>query len=233
MDQLGDARVYLFDVIPRQLLTIASSHLTPSYRKRLQRYRHGPGVFKLDWALSQPIPWTNTACSRAGTVHVAGRFEEIEASEDAVARGKHPEKPFVILAQPSLSDPSRAPQGKHTAWAYCHVPRGSNVDMTVQIEDQVARFAPGFRDVIIARSEMAPAEIERRNANYVGGDITGGVQDLRQFWTRPVASRCPYATPNPRIFICSSSTPPGVGVHGMCGWWAAQAVLKSSRRKAA
>jgi phytoene dehydrogenase-like protein len=194
--------------------------------KRLERYRYGPGVFKVDWALDGPIPWTAPACAGAGTVHLGGTYQEVAAGEEAVSRGEHPEHPFVLLAQQSVFDPTRAPGGKHTAWAYCHVPNGSTIDMTERMEAQVERFAPGFRDLILARSAMSPAAIERHNENYVGGDINAGVQDLRQLFTRPVARVSPYTTPNPALFICSASTPPGGGVHGMCGWFAARAALK-------
>jgi phytoene dehydrogenase-like protein len=227
LDELpAGADPVLLDVTPRQLLRIAGGRLPDSYRRRLSRYRYGPGVFKLDWALDEPIPWTAPEARRAGTVHLGGTLDELVASEEAATRGEHHERPFVLLVQPSLFDPTRAPEGKHTAWAYCHVPSGSTRDMTAAIEDQVERFAPGFRDVIAARSAMDTAEVERRNPNYVGGDIIGGVQDLRQLFTRPVARPVPYATPVPGLFICSSSTPPGGAVHGMCGYWAARAALR-------
>jgi phytoene dehydrogenase-like protein len=216
----------MLDVTPRPLLRIAGARLPELYRRRLSRYRYGPGVFKLDWALDGPIPWTAPEARRAGTVHVCGTLDEIVASEDAATRGEHHERPFVLLVQPSLFDPTRAPPGKHTAWGYCHVPSGSTRDMTDAIEGQVERFAPGFRDLIAARSAMDTAEVERRNPNYVGGDIIGGVQDLRQLFTRPVARPVPYSTPLPGVFICSSSTPPGGAVHGMCGYWAARAALR-------
>jgi phytoene dehydrogenase-like protein len=221
----GSAPVFL-DVTPRGLLRIAGGRLPDGYRRRLSRYRYGPGVFKLDWALEGRIPWRAPEAARAGTVHLGGTLEEIASSEDAATRGQHHERPFVLLVQPSLFDPTRAPEGKHTAWAYCHVPSGSTRDMTAAIEGQVERFAPGFRDLIAARSAMDSAEVERRNPNYVGGDIIGGVQDLRQLYTRPVARPVPYSTPDPALFICSSSTPPGGGVHGMCGYWAARAALR-------
>ena len=226
VDQLPAGGATLLDVTPRQLLALASNRLPASYRRRLGRYRYGPGIFKLDWALHDPIPWRAAEVARAGTVHLGGTLEEIAASEAAATGGKHTARPFVLLVQPTLFDPSRAPEGKHTAWAYCHVPNGSTRDMSDAIEAQVERFAPGFREAIIGRSAMGPAEIERRNPNYVGGDINGGVQDLRQLFTRPVARRMPYSTPVPGLFICSSATPPGGGVHGMCGYWAAQAALE-------
>jgi phytoene dehydrogenase-like protein len=218
----------LLDVTPRELIRLAGPRLPDGYRRRLSRYRYGPGVFKLDWALERPIPWTAPEAARAGTVHLGGRLEEIAASEDAVAHGEHPERPFVLLVQPTCFDATRAPAGKHVAWAYCHVPNGSTRDMTAAIEAQVERFAPGFSDLIAARSVMDTAELERRNPNYVGGDINGGVQDLRQLFTRPVARVVPYSTPLDGVFLCSSSTPPGGGVHGMCGYWAARAALATS-----
>jgi phytoene dehydrogenase-like protein len=216
----------LLDVTPRQLLRIAGERLPDGYRRRLSRYRYGPGIFKLDWALDGPIPWTAPEAARAGTVHLGGTLDEIIASEQAATRGEHHERPYVLLVQPSLFDPTRAPEGKHTAWAYCHVPSGATRDVTDAIESQVERFAPGFRDLIAARSAMDSVEVERRNPNYVGGDINGGVQDLRQLFTRPVARPVPYSTPVPGLFICSSSTPPGGAVHGMCGYWAARAALR-------
>ena len=214
MADLPVARAVLFDLTPRQILDIAGDDLSPGYRRALRRYRYGPGVFKLDWALSRPIPWRSPDCSRAGTVHLGGRVDEIAAGEAAVWKGRHPERPYVLLAQPSLFDDRRAPAGKHTAWAYCHVPSGSTFDMTDRIEAQVERFAPGFRDVIEARSAMSPADMERHDANYIGGDINGGVQDIRQLFTRPAVRPVPYTTSNPRLFICSSSTPRAAGCMG-------------------
>ncbi len=224
LDGLGPA---LLDVTPRQLLALAGDRLPARYARRLGRFRYGPGVFKLDWALDGPIPWTASEVSRAGTVHLGGTLEEIAASEEAAVNGRHHDRPFVLLVQSSLFDPTRAPAGKHTAWAYCHVPHGSTRDMTDEIESQVERFAPGFRDLIIGRSAMGPAAMEAHNPNYVGGDINGGVQDLRQLFTRPVARLDPYSTPLDDVYLCSSSTPPGGGVHGMSGYWAAQSVLKN------
>jgi phytoene dehydrogenase-like protein len=185
IDELPQARAVLLDLTPRQVVRLAGDRLPPGYVRRLGRYRYGMGVFKLDWALNSPIPWRQQACARAGTVHLGGTFEEVAASERSVGRGEHPERPFVLLSQPSLFDPSRAPEGRHTAWAYCHVPNGSTVDMTARIEGQIERFAPGFRDTILSRHVMAPADFERYNENYVGGDINGGSQDLRQLFTRP------------------------------------------------
>ncbi|HYN50864.1 MAG TPA: NAD(P)/FAD-dependent oxidoreductase [Thermoleophilaceae bacterium] len=225
----GLAKPLLLDVTPRGLLGIAGDRLPWLYRRGLERYRYGPGIFKLDWALDGPIPWTAPEASRAGTVHLGGTFEEVVAGEEAVARGDHPERPFVLLVQATVADPSRAPEGKHTGWAYCHVPNGSTRDMTVAIEAQVERFAPGFGDCILARCAMDSAEVERRNPNYVGGDINGGLQSLSQLFTRPVARPVPYSTPLDGVYLCSSSTPPGGGVHGMGGYWAAQAALKAPR----
>jgi phytoene dehydrogenase-like protein len=226
LDELEGFGVALLDLTPRQLLRLAGSRLPDRYARRLARYRYGPGVFKLDWALDGPIPWAVPEVARAGTVHVGGTLDQIAASEQAAVRGQHSERPFVLLVQPSLFDDARAPDRKHTAWAYCHVPSGSQRDMTEAIEAQVERFAPGFKDLVAARSAMGPGEVERRNPNYVGGDINGGVQDLRQLFTRPVARPVPYATPVDGLYICSSSTPPGGGVHGMCGYWAARAALR-------
>ncbi len=225
LDELDGAARVLLDVTPRQLVALAGDRLPAPYRARMERFRYGPGVFKLDWALAGPIPWRAAECAQAGTVHLGGTLPEIVASEREPWRGGTAERPFVLLAQQSLFDPSRAPDGKHTAWAYCHVPNGSPVDMTERIEAQVERFAPGFRDLILARSAMGPVELELHNANYVGGDINGGASDLRQTFARPVAGRRPYSTPLPGVFLCSSSTPPGGGVHGMCGFHAARAAL--------
>jgi len=224
--QLPPARAVLFDLTPRQLLAISGDRLPAAYRRALQRYRYGPGVFKIDWALDGPIPWKAPECARAATVHLGGTLAEIAAGERMVWRGGHPERPFVLLAQPSLFDPTRAPEGKHTAWAYCHVPNGSTFDMTKRIEQQIERFAPGFCDRVLARSVLGPAAMEQHNANYIGGDIAGGVQDLRQLFTRPAVRLDPYSTPAEGIYICSSSTPPGGGVHGMCGYWAARSALR-------
>jgi phytoene dehydrogenase-like protein len=226
IDQLPPAKAVLLDVTPRQVLALAGHRLPAHYRRALGRYRYGPGVFKVDWALSGPIPWRAAACRRAGTVHLGGTLEEVAAAERDPWRGEHPQRPFVLLAQPSLFDLTRAPEGRQTAWAYCHVPHGSAEDMTERIESQVERFAPGFRDLILARHVMNTAAMERHNANYVGGDIGGGVADWRQLFTRPVMRLNPYATPARGLFICSSSTPPGGGVHGMCGYFAAQAALR-------
>lgn len=230
MEQLPSAHAVLFDITPRQLLQIAGHKFSSIYRWQLERYRYGPGVFKIDWALDAPIPFMNEACRKAGTVHLGNTFEEISASEQQIWDGKHPEKPFVLLAQPTISDASRAPQGKHVAWAYCHVPGGSTKDMTEIIENQVERAAPGFKDTILAKSTMITSQLEEYNPNYIGGDIVGGVIDLGQLFTRPALRWSPYKTPAKGIYICSSSTPPGGGVHGMCGYHAAQRVIKDSGR---
>ena len=223
--ELGDTRPVLLDVTPRGLLALAGDRLPARYRSRLERYRYGPGVFKLDWALDGPIPWRAEECARAATVHLGATLEEIAHSEAAAVRGEVAERPYVLLAQQSLFDPTRAPAGRHTAWGYCHLPNGSTVDMTERIEAQVERFAPGFRDRILARSALGPADLERYNENYVGGDINGGAAILSQLFTRPVARISPYTTPLPGVFLCSASTPPGGGVHGMCGYHAARAAL--------
>src|SRR5262249_34696281 len=226
LEELPSSRIVLLDVTPRQALQLAGECFPPRYRRQLERYRYGPGVFKLDWALAAPIPWKAADCARAGTVHLGGTLEEIAASERAVWQGVPPEKPYLLVAQHSLFDPTRAPAGKHTAWAYCHVGHGSTEDMTTRIEAQLERFAPGFRDCILARHVLTPATLERHNANYIGGDINGGVQDFRQLFPRPVLRWNPYTTPASGVYLCSSSTPPGGGVHGMCGYFAAQAALR-------
>jgi phytoene dehydrogenase-like protein len=226
---LPPARAVLLDVSPRQFVALSDGRLPVRYRDRLLRFRHGPGVFKLDWALDGPIPWASPSCARAGTVHVGGRLAEVAAAEQDVPDGRHPSHPFVLVAQPSLVDPSRAPAGRQAAWAYCHVPNGSQVDMTEAIERQVERFAPGFRDRILARHAMDTVAMEAHDANYVGGDISGGAGDLRQLVARPVRSLHPWATPLTDVYLCSASTPPGAGVHGMCGWHAAHLVLRKTR----
>ena len=225
LDELPNTRTVLLDVTPRQLVSIAGNRLPASYRSKLEKYRYGPGAYKMDWALDGPVPWKARECARAITVHLGGTMSEIAASEGTVWRGEHPERPFVLVAQQSLFDPTRAPAGKHTLWAYCHVPNGSTFDMSERIENQIERFAPGFRDRILARSVMPPQMLEAYNPNYVGGDINGGVQDLRQTFMRPTFRLVPYSTPAKRIYVCSSSTPPGGGVHGMCGHFAARAAL--------
>ena len=223
--QLPPTRAILFDITPRQLLRIAGERLPPSYQRALGRYRYGPGVFKLDWALDGPIPWRAPECTQAATVHLGGTLAEIAAAERAAWQGQQATRPFVLLVQPSLFDATRASTGKHTAWAYCHVPHGAVYDMTERIEAQVERFAPGFRDRILARSALGPAAMEAHNANYIGGDINGGVQDFLQLYTRPTLSFTPYRTAAKGIYLCSSSTPPGGGVHGLCGYFAAQTAL--------
>jgi phytoene dehydrogenase-like protein len=230
IDELPAATAILFDVGPRQLLAIAGDRLPQRYAGRLAGYRYGPGVCKVDFALDEPIPWRAEECARAATAHLGGTLEEIAVAERTVAMGRHPERPFVLAAQQSLFDPSRAPAGKHTAWAYCHVPNGSPRDMSDSIANQIERFAPGFRDRIVARNVITAPELERRNPNYVGGDINVGVQDLRQLFTRPVARLVPYATPARGLYICSSATPPGGGVHGMCGHLAAKVALRRELR---
>jgi phytoene dehydrogenase-like protein len=227
---LPAARVYLFDTSPAQLAAICEDVLPASYVRRLRRYRYGPGVFKVDWALDGSIPWEDPRCLAASTVHLGGTLEEIAVAEAAVWRGEHPQRPFVLVCQQSEFDRTRSPAGKHTGWAYCHVPAGSTVDMTAIIERQVERFAPGFGSLILARHVTGPAGFQRDNANYVGGAITGGVADLGQLFTRPVARWNPYTTPNPRVMICSASTPPGGGVHGMCGYHAAQTAIRRLAR---
>jgi phytoene dehydrogenase-like protein len=222
-----DAETILCDVTPRQFLELAGERLDGRYRRALSRFRYGPGVFKVDWALSEPIPWAAAECADAGTVHLGGTLDEIAASERAVARGVTPSLPFVLLAQPTLFDASRAPEGQHTAWAYCHVPNGSTEDMTAVIEAQVERFAPGFRERILGRHTAGPADLERRNANLIGGDIGGGANDLRQLIARPSLRAIPYATPLDGVYLCSASTPPGGGVHGMCGYLAARAAVRA------
>ena len=225
LSDLPQAKVVLFDLSPRQVAEIASAHLPSRYVRRLRDFKYGPGVFKVDWALSGAIPWKNPECAMAATVHVGGTGEEIVRSENDMGRGRVTENPFVLVAQQSMFDRTRAPEGKQTGWAYCHVPAGCTTDMTERIERQIERFAPGFRDLILARHSRSPAQYESYNPNLIGGDIGGGANTFWQVIFRPVARWNPYATPNPRLFLCSSSTPPGGGVHGMCGYWAARAAL--------
>jgi len=229
MRDIPASRVVLFDVTPRQLATIADDALPRHFLQRLERFRYGPGIFKIDWALDGPIPWRAAECAGAATVHLGGTFEEIARHEAEIWRGRNANPPFVLIAQQSLFDPTRAPVGKHTAWGYCHVPNGSIEDMTAIIERQVERFAPGFRDRILARHTMNTAQLQTHNANLIGGDIGGGANTLSQIITRPFLKLDPYATPNPRIFLASSSTPPSAGVHGMCGYLAAQSALRRFR----
>lgn len=224
-EEVEGADTILFDVTPRQFLRIAGHRLTPSYRRALERFRYGSGVFKVDWALSEPIPWKDPACASAGTVHLVGSMTELLGAEHAAFHDELPERPFVLLGQPTLVDPSRARGGRHIAWAYCHVPHASPVDMTARIEAQVERFAPGFRDLILARHSASPVALEEHNPNLVGGDISAGVMDLRQLFFRPVPRLNPYKTPLRGVYLCSASTPPGGAVHGMCGYYAARSAL--------
>ncbi len=223
---LPGADLVLFDVTPRQFVRIMGEELPAGYRRQLDNYRYGPGVFKIDYALSQPIPWRAPECTQAGTVHLGGTLAAIRQSERAAYTGQAADEPYTLVVQPSLFDPTRAPAGQHIGWAYCHVPHGSPVDMTARIEAQIERYAPGFRDCIRARHTYSALEMEAYNPNYIGGDINGGVQDLGQLFTRPVARRNPYSTPLKGIYLCSSSTPPGGGVHGMCGWHAAHSAIR-------
>jgi phytoene dehydrogenase-like protein len=231
VDELPRADVVLCDVSPRELLRLG--RFPSAYARALRRYRYGPGAFKLDWALSAPIPWRDPACAQAATAHLGGSLEELRDSERAPFEGRHAERPFVLLTQPSLWDETRSPEGRHTAWAYCHVPNGSDVDMTERIEAQVERFAPGFRDLVLARSARGPAELEAHNRNLVGGDLNGGLMDLRQLYARPTAKRVPYRTPLEGVYLCSASTPPGGGVHGMCGFAAAKVALRDMAKRRA
>jgi phytoene dehydrogenase-like protein len=226
LDDLPPTRAVLLDLTPRQVLKIAGASLPDGYRAELARFQYGLGTFKVDWALDAPIPWRTPEAARSVTVHLGGTMEEIDASRQAEWAGQPPDRPYVLLAQPTLFDSSRAPAGKHVAWAYCHVPNGSPADMTDRIEAQVERFAPGFRDRILGRHSMGPADLERHNGNLVGGDIGGGEVMLSQLFFRPSLRPVPYATPNPSLFLCSSSTPPGSGVHGLCGYYAARTVLR-------
>jgi phytoene dehydrogenase-like protein len=226
MDELPQDTLVLADVVPRELVRLARGRLPERYERRLRSFRHGPGAFKVDWALGGAIPWSAPECGRAGTVHLGGTLDEIAQSEWAAWSGRPATRPFVLLVQQTVFDDTRAPAGKHSAWAYCHVPNGSTFDMTERIEAQVERFAPGFRDLVLARHTIAPAEFEARNRNLVGGDLNGGAMDLGQLLFRPARSIEPYRTPLDGVYLCSSSTPPGGGVHGMCGYWAAQAALR-------
>lgn len=225
LEELNEFSPILLDVTPRQLLALGADRLRPSYRSSLRKYRYGPGVFKVDWALSEPVPWRSSLCLRAGTVHLGGSFEEIAESEDAVWRGRLSERPFVLLSQPTLFDPSRAPRNKHILWGYCHVPHAWQDSALDAIEGQIERFAPGFRDCVLARSAMGPSQMEGWNSNLVGGDINGGSFSGLQMFLRP--NRRLYSTSLPGVYLCSSSTPPGGGVHGMCGYWAAQRALRA------
>jgi phytoene dehydrogenase-like protein len=227
VDELPASGLVLADVVPRELVRISAGRLPSRYERRLRCYRHGPGAFKVDWALDGPIPWRAEECRRAGTVHLGGTLDEIAHSEWAAWSGREAERPFVLLVQPTLFDSTRAPAGKHTAWAYCHVPNGSTVDMTARIEAQVERFAPGFRELVLARSSLGPRDLEARNRNLVGGDLNGGAMDLGQLFARPALRAVPWRTPLPSVYLCSAATPPGGGVHGMCGYWAARDACRS------
>jgi phytoene dehydrogenase-like protein len=223
--ELPTARAVLLDVTPREVMRLAGAVLPTHYRRALSRFRYGPGVFKVDWALAGPVPWRWPECASAGTVHLAGPYDDVAISEALVARGEHPERPLVLVAQPSGFDPTRAPDGKHVLWGYCHVPNGSTVDMLPRMEAQIERFAPGFRDLVLARSVMPPAALEAKNPNLVGGDIGDGAYTLRQLFFRPVVRRRPHTTPVRGLYLCSAATPPGGGVHGLCGFYAARAAL--------
>ncbi|MDH3729515.1 MAG: NAD(P)/FAD-dependent oxidoreductase [Acidimicrobiia bacterium] len=225
LSELPSAEIVMLDVAPRGLLQLAGDRLSDAYSSQLRSWKHGPAAFKVDWALDGPIPWTNPRVGSAGTVHVGGTFSEIAAAEEAAWNGDHAERPFMIVAQQSVADPSRAPEGKHTAWGYCHVPNGSTEDMVERMELQMERFAPGFRDLVLQRAVMTPAELETYNPNYVGGEIIGGASTLRQIVARPRLRPSPYRTPLAGVYLCSASTPPGAGVHGMCGFWAAETAL--------
>jgi phytoene dehydrogenase-like protein len=225
LSQLPRARIILLDITPHQLIRITGENLPIRYRRAFERFRYGPGIFKIDYALDGPLPWIHEVCQRAGTIHVGGTFNEIAEAETEVAQGKCPDRPFLLLSQPTLFDPTRAPAGRHVAWVYCHVPNGSSFDMTERIERQIARFAPGFHDRVLFRRTTSPAELESKNANLIGGAITGGANDLWQMVSRPILSAVPYRTPIKGVFLCSASTPPGAGVHGMCGFHAANAAL--------
>jgi len=227
LDELPPAKVRLLDLTPRQLLDLTGAKLPAGYAKAMRRFRYGPGIFKMDWALTGPVPWQAEQCRSTPTLHIGGSFHEIARSEAEVASGHHAERPFCIAVQPSVLDPTRAPQGKHTFYAYCHVPNGSTVDMSDRIETQIERFAPGFRDLILARNCLGALDTERHNPNYVGGDINSGAATLRQTIFRPTVALRPYKTPLPGVYLCSSSTPPGGGVHGMCGVGAAETALRA------
>lgn len=226
---LPDARTTLLDLTPRGLLSVAGAQIPKGYAAAMGRYAYGPGICKIDWALSGPAPWTAPECREAGTLHVCGTFEEVAASESEIQSGRHPDRPYCIVTQPGVVDPTRAPDGKHTLWAYCHVPSGSAIDMSDRVEAQIERFAPGFRDLVMARSVITAADSERHNPNYVGGDINGGAATLMQTVFRPAKRWNPYRTPMRGVYLCSSSTPPGGGVHGMCGYWAARTALSDLR----
>ncbi len=229
LDEVPEAPITLLDLTPRQLLSLAGDRLPAGYRRALRRFSYGPGVCKVDWALAGPVPWRNSACREAATVHVGGTIEEIARSEADVTAGRHAERPFCLVSQPTVVDPSRAPAGQHVLWGYCHVPSGSEVDVSDRIETQIERFAPGFRDLILAKSVRTAGDLARHNPGYIGGDITAGAATVRQTIGRPTLRWNPYRTPLPGVYLCSASTPPGAGVHGMCGWWAAKTALADLR----
>jgi phytoene dehydrogenase-like protein len=226
LKELPPSKAVLLDVTPKQLLQIAGERFTSFYKWQLKRYKYGMGVFKVDWALDGPVPFTAAGCREAGTIHLGNTIEEIAANEQRTVDGQHPELPYTLFVQHSIFDKTRAPEGKHTAWGYCHVPNGSTKDMTAAIENQVERFAPGFKDLIIGRHVMNTADVEAYNPNYIGGDINGGLLDITQLYTRPAMRWSPYTTPAKGIYVCSSSTPPGGGIHGMCGYHAAKKALR-------
>lgn len=230
LGELPPARLVMLDLDARQVARIAGDRLPRRYRRRLERFRFGPGTFRIDWALSDPIPWTAPECARAGTLHVGGKIDEIRAAKRAAAAGEHPRRPLLLVVQATQFDPARAPEGRHTGYALCHLPYGSDRDMTEAVEAQIERFAPGFRETILARAHRTARDLEHLNPNLVGGDINGGVSDLRQILARPTISPNPYATPVPGLYICSASTPPGGGGHGMCGYHAARAALRYLHR---
>jgi phytoene dehydrogenase-like protein len=226
LNHVPKSRAILLDVSVWEFLRIAGDQLPSAYRRRLESFRHGPGIFKIDYALSGPVPWKAEACRRAGTIHLGGGIDQIAAAERDVARGKIPDRPFTLVAQQSLFDETRAPRGQHTLWAYCHVPFNCQIDMTERIESQIENLAPGFRDCILARHKMSSGELEKANPNLAGGDINGGAANLRQLIARPILSLTPYRTPLRGVYLCSASTPPGGGVHGMCGYHAARAAMR-------
>ena len=230
LKEIPNARAVLFDLAPKPFIDLAQTQLPASYVSKLARYDYGPGTFKVDWALSEAIPWNDERVQSASTVHVGGTLEEIASSERAAWNGQHSERPYLIVCQQSQLDPTRAPKGMHTGYAYCHVPNGSDKDMSEYIEDQIERFAPGFRDIIRARHTLSPIDFQNFNPNFQGGAIAGGAANFKQLFTRPVARFDPYSTPNKKFFLCSASTPPGGGVHGMCGFWAAQSVLRKFKK---
>jgi phytoene dehydrogenase-like protein len=231
LSELESIRTVLLDITPRGLLAVAGGRLPAGYRRAMARYAYGPGICKVDWALRGPVPWSAPECREAGTLHVCGTYEEVARSEAEVTAGRHPERPYCLVAQPGVVDRTRAPQGSETLWAYSHVPAGSPIDVSERIEAQIERFAPGFRDLILARSVVTAKDAEAHNPNYVGGDINGGAATLMQTFFRPAVRWNPYRTPLDGVYLCSSSTPPGGGVHGMCGYWAASTALADLRKR--